>query len=87
MEAIRPNRAGVALGTILGGWHLLWALLVAVGVAQRVIDFVLWMHFISPVYMVGAFHAGTAALLVIVTALLGYILGFAFAAVWNAVRG
>jgi hypothetical protein len=80
---LSPNKAGLALAALMAGWHLAWSLLVAAGWAQAVIDFVLWMHFIKPVYAIDAFNATTAAVLVIVTAVIGYILGGLFGAVWN----
>ena len=86
MESINPKKAGLALGSVIGGWHALWSLLVAAGWAQPVIDFVFWMHFIKPVYVVGPFNALTALILVAVTALAGYALGYAFGAVWNRIH-
>lgn len=86
MGAIHPGKAGLVLGTLIGGWHLLWALLVALGWAQPLIDFVFWLHFITPVYVVGAFAFGRAALLVALTAALGYAMGYCFGLLWNRLR-
>ncbi len=83
MAAINPNKVGMAFGLVIGGWHLLWAALVAVGAAQPVLDFIFWMHFIKPVYTVGPFDPAVAAVLVVVTALVGYVVGAAFGLVWN----
>jgi len=83
MSAIRPNRVGLVLGMLLGGWHLAWSLLVAIGFAQPLIDFVFWIHFIKPVYVIEQFNIGTALLLVAVTSVIGYILGWGFGVLWN----
>jgi len=80
---LRPHRAGLVLAIFLGGWHLFWAALVAAGWAQPLINFVLWLHFIRPVYVVESFDVGIASLLVGITAGIGYALGWGFAVLWN----
>lgn len=62
---------------------MLWLLLVRLGWAQTVIDFIFWIHFIKPVYIVEAFNFSTALLLILVTASIGYALGWGFTTVWN----
>jgi len=83
MVTIRPHAAALVLAILLGTWHLLWAVLVAVGLAQPLIDFILWIHFIRPVYVVERFNVGTALLLIGVTAAVGYGVGWCFAILWN----
>lgn len=80
---IGVNSLGFVLALLLGGWHLLWALLVASGTAQPLMDFIFWLHFIRPVYVIEAFDPLRAAGLVAVTAAIGYVLGAAFAFLWN----
>jgi hypothetical protein len=83
LRAIDPIKAGLVLGALLGGLHLVWALLVAAGLAQSVVDFVLWMHFIKPIYVIAPFSIATAAVLVAVTAGTGFVIAFLFGLLWN----
>ncbi len=86
MTTLSPNRAGAVVALILGGWHLAWAVLVAAGWAQPLIDFIFWIHMIKPVYVVEPFSIGRAVLLIAVTGAIGYALGASFGAVWNRVH-
>jgi hypothetical protein len=65
MNRIHPNSFGIALGSFLAMWHTLWALLVWVGAAQRLIDFISRLHMITPPYKVSAFGFVTALALVL----------------------
>jgi hypothetical protein len=83
MKAIHPIKAGVTLAALIGGWHLCWAVLVASGWAQSVIDFVFWIHFIKPTFVVGGFNLAIALVLIAVTTVVGFVLGFIFSILWN----
>lgn len=83
MAAVNPNKVGVVFGALYGGWHTLWAIFVALGFAQPLLNFVFWMHFIKPVYVVGEFSIRIALILVVVTAIIGYALGAVLAGLWN----
>lgn len=86
MGKINPNKAGLVLGIIIGGWHLFWSILVLMGWAQAVIDFILWLHFIRPIYVVEPFSAGRAHFLVGLTAFVGYAAGWFFGILWNRMQ-
>ena len=86
MTEVDCNKAGLAVGLLLGGWHLLWSLLVLVGWGQPLIDFVLWMHMIHLLYVVGPFELIAAVVLVLLTSLTGYALGWVLAYIWNALH-
>lgn len=83
MGALNPNKAGFVLGALLGGWHFLWALMVALGWAQALINFIFWIHFIKPIYIIAPFSAGLALVLIVVTAAIGYAFGYVFGVLWN----
>jgi hypothetical protein len=80
---ISVGKSGLVLGIVLGGYHLCWSALVALGWAQPVIDFVFWMHFIKPIFVIEPFATGKAIILLFVTAGVGFVIGSVFALVWN----
>ena len=83
MSTISPIRCGLVFGAVFGLWHLSWSLLVALGWAQSFIDFVFWMHFIKPIYVIRAFDPMTAIVLIVVTAVIGFVIGGVFGVLWN----
>ena len=83
MTRIHVGKAGIVLGALLAGWHLCWSALVASGWAQPVIDFVFWMHFIKPIYVIEPFDIARAAILVVLTGGLGFVIGSIFVLIWN----
>jgi hypothetical protein len=58
-----------------------------IGAQQALIDFVFWMRFIQPVYVIEPFSPGRAGILVAVTATVGYGVGYLFALLWNRLGG
>jgi hypothetical protein len=86
MSAINPARTGAVLALLLGGMHALWSALVALGLAQPLIDFVFWMHFIKPVFVIEAFDVTRALILVAVTSAIGFAIGFVLALLWNSIH-
>ena len=80
---ISKNKLGLAFGAFFGVWHLMWAVLVAFGVAQWFINFVFRIHFMQPPYTVKGFELALAITLILVTSIIGYVMGWALAGIWN----
>jgi hypothetical protein len=55
-----PNKVGLVIAALIGGWHLVWSLLVLIGWAQPILDFIFWAHMIKPVYFVKPFDLKAA---------------------------
>jgi hypothetical protein len=80
---INKNKTGIVVGLLIGLWHLTWSLLVAFGVAQAVINWIFRLHFIQPPYTITAFNLVTAVTLIVVTSIIGFVMGWLFGAIWN----
>ena len=83
MELINKNKTGLALGFFVSFMHLVWSILVVLGIAQVLLDFVLKIHMISIPITVGPFGLTKAIALIIVTFIIGYIFGWLVAFFWN----
>jgi hypothetical protein len=81
---LNKNRTGLIVGAFSGSWHFLWSLLVGIGFAQSFLDWIYRLHFLSNPFHVAEFNVLTAALLVIISFSAGYVMGWFFALIWNA---
>lgn len=86
MNHLNPVKTGLALGGLVGGIHLIWVILIALGWAQSLVEFSLWAHMVSSPVTIEAFDFSAAAILVIVVVAVGYAIGYAFAKIWNKVQ-
>ncbi|MDO8499828.1 MAG: hypothetical protein Q7S66_04165 [bacterium] len=86
MNTINTHKTGLALGAFVGLVHLIWSLLVAVGLAQPLVDFIFRLHFIQPLYTIQPFQFWMALGLVVLTSIIGYVIGFVLGKIWNWVN-
>lgn len=83
MNHLNPTKTGLAVGKLIGGVHFVWAVLVALGWAQALVNFSLWAHMVSTPVVVGAFDITAAVTVILVATAIGFVLGYAFAHIWN----
>lgn len=84
---VNKNRVGLFFGTIYGLCHLLWVLLLTLGLAQPMMDWLISMHFLNVTYTLNEVMAGKAILGIVMALVWGYIDGFILAALWNWIVG
>ncbi len=83
---LNPSKVALTLGVLIGGFHLLWAVLVALGLAQPLLGFIFSIHMLANPYQVTGFDVTKAGMLVVITSAVGYGVGYIFANVWNKVH-
>ena len=86
MEKLSKAKTGLTLGLFLAVVHAVWAVLVALGAAQGLLDRVTGMHMLDNPYIVLDFSLGAAIGLLVLTFVIGYVLGWVLAALWNSLR-
>lgn len=82
---VNSNRVGLALGSFIALFHFVWSLVVALGWAQAVLDFIYSIHFLNNPFLIQEFSLGKALVLVCFTFVMGYIGGYVLSLVWNKV--
>lgn len=82
---LNANKTGLVFGKMIGGLHLGWAVLVLLGLAQPLVNFIFSLHMITPFIAVMPFDLMTALGLVVFTFIVGYCVGYIGAKVWNMV--
>lgn len=81
-----PKKTALAVGFFAGGAHVVWVLLIALGWAQPLQDFIFQIHMLNNPFTVGVFNLGTAVILIITTFAIGFLFGWVFANIWNRVQ-
>jgi hypothetical protein len=82
-EMCNKNSVGLFCGILMGAFHLFWAILIAVGVAQSLMDWIFNLHMIDPVWNIQTFSIVTSLELVVFTFIVGYVGGWLATALWN----
>ena len=82
-EKMNANRTGLTVGIWAALLHALWAIVVAIGLGESAINWIMPLHFINLTASVFAFTLINAVLLIIAGFVGGYVMGWLFAFIWN----
>ena len=85
LEELNKNKIGLILGFLFAIIHFVWSVFVAVFPSglQSFLDWIFKLHFLNSIYTLTTFNFVNAILLIVVTFVVGYIIGWVFAALWN----
>lgn len=86
MKKLDEQKTGIFFGFIFGMLHFLWSLLVAFGLSQGLLDWIIGLHFLNNPFQVNDFSIVTAVTLVVFTSIVGGVFGWMFAYVWNKIH-
>lgn len=86
MNKIQPHKVGLVIGGLLAILHAVWSLLVAVGLAKPLLDWAMSLHFLNFQYSLSPFSFSNALMLVVVTGVIGYVVGCVLGWLWNFVH-
>jgi len=80
---MNKNKFGLVFGFFFAFFHLVWIILVAVGLAQLFLDFILNIHMVYNPFLVSPFSLSRSIILLIFTFIIGYVFGYVLAFFWN----
>ena len=85
MNLLNKNKTGFAVGLFYALFHAVWALMIAAGIAESFLDWVLSLHSLTVGFTVHPFGLVRCVLLVLYAFTAGYALGWSFAWIFNLV--
>ena len=80
---MNSHKIGLVVGLFFGLWHAVWEILIALGLAQPLMNFVMSMHSLNNPYKIASFNLGRAIGLIVMTYIIGYIVGSVFATIYK----
>jgi hypothetical protein len=80
------RKTALALGSFVALAHLVWVILVGLNLANPWMSWVLRLHFLNNPFTFQPFDYATAIVLIVMAFIVGYVVGWVFAAVWDWVN-
>jgi hypothetical protein len=76
-------KTGLSLGIFFAALHLIWAICIALGFMQPLMDWVMAMHMLQNYFVILNFNIVYTILLIVITFISGFVFGWLFALFWN----
>ncbi len=76
----------MVMGVFVALVHVVWMLLIFLGLGQLYLNWIFGLHLISNPFVVMPFNFGAALILIIFTFVVGYVMGWVFAVIWNRLQ-
>ncbi len=83
---MNKHKVGLTVSIFAGALHLGWSVLVMLDWAQPLYDWVHGLHAIETSAVVGSMGVGGLITLVVSAMVVGYAVGWLFAALWNKIN-
>lgn len=83
MKKLEPQKVALTLGGLAAVAHLVWSVLIGLGVAQAYLGWILGLHSLNNPFQVMPFDMTRTITLIIVAGIVGYVIGWVFATLWN----
>ncbi len=83
LKLSKTQKIALVVGKFCALLHVIWAVLVALGVGQTYLDFIFSLHFIGNVYTVASFNFLNALVLIVMAFVGGYLATLLFFAIWK----
>jgi hypothetical protein len=80
------NKVGLVFAAFFAGAHFIWSLMVLTGMGQWFMDFVFWAHMIHVQMTIGPFDVAAAGSLLVLTTVIGYLMGCMAALLWKKIH-
>ena len=80
---LKPMAVAVYTGLFVATLHFVWSLMVVSGLSQLYLDWILGLHFLNNPFVVVPFSFSVMIMLLVVTFVVGFILGWVGTICWN----
>ncbi len=80
---LKVGETSMVFGVFAALVHVVWMLIVFLGLGQFYLDWIFGLHLIANPFKVLPFNMTAALTLIVFAFVVGYVLGWAFATIWN----